>query len=609
MTDSQRNILYRYILITVLLLTAYGNTLNHGFVWDDINIIVDSPLTEKLSNIPRFFISEDTAEGPTGYYRPITYVSFALDRALWGLNPIGFNITNLLLHILVALLFYRVVALLFKNENLALAAALIFSLHPIAGETVNFHAGGRNTLLCACFSMLSLLFYSKRKHLPAVIFFILAIFSKEFALLLPALFFLYDRFISREKVRWIYHTLCLIAIICYLGLRSFAVAKNANLFHAINITDSIWIVPQIIGSYLDNMALPVGLKTMYDVNTKITWFSFISYSILLITLIAAAFVLRKQREIMFSIAVFLLFLLPVTNIFPLGIAMIADRYAYFASFGFSLALAYCICLAKKQVVIVIVAILCVVFITIDINRNGFWKDELSLFTQMIKDAPDMSVGFQNLGYAYFDKGDFANADKYLTVAYAKKDVNARMLFDSAAKFREMGRLDKAITVLNKQIALEPDNPQPFIMTSRIYEKMGNKVMAKSYHDKATALNPRIFEMLQQRAIFACRQGEELMARHKIVEAERLFKEAVSIDPLFVPALIDMGSLSAEKGDLADSVKYFSKAVTLDPLNPAAHYNLSLVYESLGKMPEAQEEMTKFKGLEARFRQRGYAEHK
>jgi tetratricopeptide (TPR) repeat protein len=599
MTSTHRNIVYRLAIITLLLLAVYGNTLNHGFVWDDVNIILDSPLTENLRNIPRFFISEDMADGPTGYYRPITYVSFALDRAIWGLNPIGFNISNLLLHILVSLLFYRVIAALFEKENLAFVAALIFALHPIAGETVNFHAGGRNTLLCACFSLLSLLMYARKKQLPAVIFFTLAIFSKEFALLLPVLFLAYDRLIAREKIRWGYYALCLAAITCYLGLRSYAVSKNANLLTSLNISDTVWIIPQIIGSYLTNMLFPLGLKTMYDVNTKINWFSFISYSLLLFTVIGIAFLFKKYREVPFSILVFLLFLLPVSNIFPLGSAIIADRYAYFSLFGFSLALAYCICKAPKQAIMVIATILCLLFATIDFQRNGYWKDEVSLFTQMIKDAPEMSIGFQNLGYAYYEKQDYVNAEKYLTTAYNKKDVNSRMLVGSSSMFWEMNKLDKAIIALNKKIEMEPQNPQSYIMASRVYEQMGNAPMAKQFHDKAVELYPGIFEMMNQRAMSACREGEELMAQHKIDKAERLFKEALQIDPIFVPALLDMGGVVAEKGNPAKALEYFSKAAKLEPLNPAVHYNLSIAYEMMGKKAAAEEENKKFKELDAR----------
>jgi hypothetical protein len=201
---------------------VYLRTLSHGFIWDDNSIIVDNPIFDKLSNIPKFFLIEDTIDGiSSGYYRPITYASFALERAIWGMNPLGLNINNLFLHILVTLLFYRVVAALFKRENLAFVAALIFALHPIAGETINFHAGGRNTLLSACFALLSLLYYIKRKPVPSTIWFLLAIFSKEFALLLPIFFVLYDTRIEKVKFRFAAYAPFVVCIIIYLVLRMF----------------------------------------------------------------------------------------------------------------------------------------------------------------------------------------------------------------------------------------------------------------------------------------------------------------------------------------------------------------------------------------------------
>src|SRR5208337_5338239 len=99
-----------------------------------------------------------------------------------------------------ALVFYLLVAELFKKEYFAFIATLIFSLHPIANETVNFHAGGRNTMLCALFALLSVYFHIRRKFPAAIICFSLAIFSKEFALLIPAVFLFHDRCLSDKKL-------------------------------------------------------------------------------------------------------------------------------------------------------------------------------------------------------------------------------------------------------------------------------------------------------------------------------------------------------------------------------------------------------------------------
>ncbi|HEY5512176.1 MAG TPA: tetratricopeptide repeat protein, partial [Geomonas sp.] len=73
-----------------------------------------------------------------------------------------------------------------------------------------------------------------------------------------------------------------------------------------------------------------------------------------------------------------------------------------------------------------------------------------------------------------------------------------------------------------------------------------------------------------------------------------------------PALIDMGNLFGEKKDMAGALKYFTKAVVLDPLNPSIHYNLSIVYDLAGRPDNAREEMKKFKALDAESKQKKQA---
>jgi tetratricopeptide (TPR) repeat protein len=81
-------------------------------------------------------------------------------------------------------------------------------------------------------------------------------------------------------------------------------------------------------------------------------------------------------------------------------------------------------------------------------------------------------------------------------------------------------------------------------------------------------------------------------------AENLLREAIIINPDFVPALVDMGGLSAEKGDFAKAEKYLTRATSLEPLNATAHYNLAQVYQMQGKNAEAEVEMKKANEAEA-----------
>jgi tetratricopeptide (TPR) repeat protein len=594
MTDSQKPLIYRYIFIIVLLLAVFGNTLNHGFVWDDHEIIVLNPLLQDLSNIPRFFLLEDVAAGPTGYYRPITYISFALDQALWGLNPVGFNITNLILHILAVLLFYRLIYTLFRNDRLAFYTALIFSLHPVVGESVNFHAGGRNTLLCACFALASLISYVNEKRLRSLLFFGLAIFSKEFALLLPALFLLHDA-TSKKRKNWAEYLPYLFTIVIYLGLRSAAVAQG-NLLKSINISENFWIVPQTIICYLKIMIAPIDLKTLYDVNNQVTWFSFITYSLLLLAIVVIAAVFRKKTEILFGIAMFLLFLLPVTNLFPLGTTMMADRYAYFSLFGFSLVLAYGISRLQTQVGIVVMVLLCALYISIDVRRNSYWKDDVALFTQMTKDAPEVFVGFMNLGTSYFNRHDYVNAEKYLTAIPDKKDLTSTFLLNAGRTLWEMGRPEKAIPLLEQAITMDRDSYLAYLLAGALHEEMGRPDIARSYREKAKSLTPHPSGSARQKAVSAHRNGQARMAEGHDVKAELLFNEALSSDPFFMPAIIDLGILAARKGDATSAMRYFRRAAVLDPHNPTVYDHLSRAYDALGRKAEANAARARFNEL-------------
>jgi protein O-mannosyl-transferase len=601
MTDSRKLLIFRSLFITVLLLTVYANTLNHGFVWDDTDIIVNNPQLEKLSNIPLMFLSEDRIEGTTGYYRPLTYVSFALDRAIWGLNPLGFNVTNLLLHILAALLFYQVVAKYFRNENLALAAALIFSLHPIAGETVNFHSGGRNTLLCAGFVLLSLLFYNKDKRIVAAFCFTGAIFSKEFGLLLPAVLFVYDRFVKNEKPRLTAYLPFLPPIVIYFILRSFAVEK-ANLLTSLNFSEGLWYTPYLVMKYLLLMIYPLNLSVLYDINTNMVYASLSLVGIII--LLFTGYYFRKQGEIVFSITWFLLFLLPVINIilFP-SASLMADRYAYFPLMGFALALAFIITKVRKEAAIAIVLIICSAYALVDIRRNNYWKDDHAFYSQMIKDSPEMALGYNDLGVYYFRKGDLANAEKYLTIANTKKDITERLLGANAGIFWQMDKIDIAEKLLLRQLELEPANPQPYVMLKMIYLKQGNKALAESYGAKASALFPGIEEAMQQRVMGLSRRADKLIAMRSYERAEKLLQEAIIINPDSVQVLVGLGGVNAEKGDLAKAVKFLTRAASLEPLNAPAHYYLSRVYEMQGKALEAEQELKKARDAEELLKQK------
>lgn len=128
--------------------------------------------------------------------------------------------------------------------------------------------------------------------------------------------------------------------------------------------------------------------------------------------------------------------------------------------------------------------------------------------------------------------------------------------------------------------------------------MGDTAKEKAFHDKAEQLFPKVDEMMRQRVETLCLETDELLEKHNLQGAERLLTEARKIDPNAVSVLVDLGVLAAEQGDLQKSLQFLTKALTLYPRHPPVHYNLAIVYQMMGKKAEAEEEMIKFRELDA-----------
>ncbi len=596
MTVPQKQVICRLGFIILLIAALYGTTLQHGFVWDDTYIIVNNPLLESVHNLPQFFLSEDTIEESTGYYRPVTYISFALERALWGINPAGYHGTNLVLHILVVLLFYAVIAALFKKERLAFVAALLLALHPLAGETVNFLAGGRNTLLSACFGLLSLLFYIRNRPLAALVSFTLAIFSKEFALLLPAIFILYDLRLERKGFRVSRYAPYLIPIAGYLTLRSYAVQK-ANFLEAINLADSMK-APYLVVRYVLNMVAPLRLKVLYSVTPDMPA---ILLSLGLLGIAAATlYYFRKHDEIIFGTTWTILFLLPVINIIPLHtITVLADRYAYFSLMGCTLLLSTAICMLNGRVLATVVASLCLLYVVIGFRNTAAWKNDFTFFTRMTVDAPECFAGFKNLGMSYYRTGEIARAFESLEIGESKADIPVKYLIGDAYLFWKENRLDKAEKSLLRVVGVNPSNPEPYLMLMMISEQKGDHAAARIYRNTLQGMVGSIDDMITQRAFELSRTGETFLSKGQIVDAEIYLWQALRTSPAYIPALIDMGNLRAGQDKPAEAIPYFNKVLDLEPENASALYNLAEVYRMQGKHAEAERTLIKFREAEAR----------
>src|SRR4030067_490282 len=159
-----------FIIIALLSITVYANSIPNGFVYDDDIFVVENPHIRDKKNIPASFVHPEylTSLGHKSHYRPLVMISYTINYWSGGRNPAVYRITNLLFHIGTAfLLFLTVEAILHRNGEIrgltsyhfiALASALIFAVHPFNSEAVNYITA-RPSLMSGFFYLLAFYFW------------------------------------------------------------------------------------------------------------------------------------------------------------------------------------------------------------------------------------------------------------------------------------------------------------------------------------------------------------------------------------------------------------------------------------------------------------------
>ena len=175
---NKKTIFFQVIAISLLTFFVYFPSLTNGFIWDDDDYVINNFSIQKTDGLKEIWFSFKTPQ-----YYPVVFSSFWLEYKLWGLNPTGYHLINLIFHIFNALLIY---AVLFKlHRSLALIAALIFALHPVQVETVAWITERKN-IFGAFFYLLTTFFYvrfydshRKKDYALSLLSFVFALLSKS----------------------------------------------------------------------------------------------------------------------------------------------------------------------------------------------------------------------------------------------------------------------------------------------------------------------------------------------------------------------------------------------------------------------------------------------
>jgi len=495
-------------LLVLLPCLLYAGTLRGSFLWDDEILVVDNANVRAVSNIPRFFTLGYWMKdypGNSALYRPLRSATFALDYALWGLNPKGFHATNLLLYILSVLMAYFLVWELFKDKRLALMTALLFAAHPIHTEAVAW-IKNRAEVLCFIFYTASFAGFIKARGnegrswaIPAsLLAFLLALGSKEMAVTLPVMLAAYVWFLAppderadRAKRLAPYALITTVYLAVKFGIVGVERPEHyANAF-AIGFYPTVLSVFKTVGGYLWLLVVPVRLCAEHAFIAPRSMSPGVVFGAAALAGVAALVLsLKKRPGERFSLAWMLAAMLPAANIAFLYSRPFAEQRLFLPSLGFCLLLALLISRAPSQAVSggLLVAVL-MLYSTKTLQRNLEWADPVSLWRTTAAQSPTAWRARSNLGEVLRREGLLGEARKEyeislkLNPAWAKGHVNLGTIY------YDQGDFGKAAASFKEAISLDENLVSAHNNLGNAYSKIGESVSAVSAYERALELQP------------------------------------------------------------------------------------------------------------------------
>ncbi|MFC1624164.1 tetratricopeptide repeat protein [Candidatus Omnitrophota bacterium] len=583
------------ILIIILGVSIYANSLDGKFLWDDDILVRDNLYIRDWSNIGKLAsgsISTLVSTGGFKFYRPLQMITYLVDYSLWKLDVKGYHITNILIHILVALSIYWLINILYGDRLISLVTSLLFIVHPVHAGPVSY-ISGRSDSLGALFMLLSFIFYIKLVNKEKVGFYIImllsyiaSLLSREASLILIVLALLYH-YSFRKKMRLRNLLSLLVIAIIYILLRLTLLKDLVS--HAPISTTFLQRLPGFfvaITNYIKLLVFPFHLLHMeYGIGLfNITNPGAIIGILILFSSLIYAFRKKDNNLISFSICWFFVALLPVSNIFyPLN-AYMADNWLYIPSLGAFIIIAkgltYLYRDKRFQILTLFFTLgLLSTFSYLTIKENKYFGEPIAFYKRVLEYAPRSSRVYYNLGNTYRDVGNTKEAISSYKKAIEVNPNHVETYNNLGNIYKDTGKTKEAIPLYKKALELDPDYLAAYNNLGVAYVDIGKTKEAMLLYKKALELNPDHAEVYGNLGLAYADIGN-------IKEAIVSYKKAIKLDPDYAEAYSNLGLAYADIGNTEEAISLCKKALELDPNYVAAYNNLGVAYKDIGNTKEA-----------------------
>lgn len=594
----------------------YAGSLLNGFVFDDHPLVETNLQFRSIEGLAQLFRS-----GGWLSYRPLRTASYAIDYALFGLNPSGFRAFNILYHALNGVLVFTVLRTILGITRPAFLATLLFIVHPVQTEAVAYISGRRDVLftlfyLMGFYGFVRYRVTGKARFLClAGISYVLGLFSKEMAITLPLLCFGYDlvrsmseggeggrsswmalreagRRLWREHGRLYLVIGAIFSVVAYYFVVLFRVTQRFELWGN-GLWPTLLTSVTIMGHYLTLLLWPVALNADYSFNAFPVPSTLLDSRVLMaIAVVGGSWWaiwrnLATHRWAAFGGLWVFMTLLPVAQIIPHH-EIVAEHYLYLPSIGFCLAAAMLVegafeRVRQRRAVSVVFALVVLLLGFRTVIRNRDWKDDLTLWTKTVRTAPASARARRNLGRLHMIRGRRQEAAQEFREAIRIMPNDAATWNNLGVMLLEQGNLDGAEQALTAVLRLKTLPLDVRINLGVVSLRRGQVKQAEAHLLAALAslqLAP------SQRARALNNLGMVRATQERPAEAEQAFKEAVALDPRYADARQNLGLAYLEKGQMQAGILELEEAVRYNGADPKLHHLLGEVYHAQGQQDRA-----------------------
>jgi protein O-mannosyl-transferase len=611
-----------YLTASVAFLTflAYLPALRNEFVyWDDNLYIFENPNIRSL-DAPFFrwaFLGFHASN-----WHPLTWISHAVDYALWGLNPLGHHLTNIIFHAvntaLVVLLALKLLEIArersaqnapasFLNDRTTLIAAgvtgLLFGIHPVHVESVAW-VSERKDLLCALFFLLSIMSYVKyargqgsgagnqesgvrsqkpadsgnakagpkksfinKHYLLSLGFFVLALMSKPMAVTLPVVLLILDWHpfgrIRSFKTLWLasVEKFLFFALSLASSIIAIIAQKAGGALSSIDkvpISIRVPVAAEALIAYLGKMLLPIDLIPFYPYPGNVSLFSFEYFLVFSLVIGITATGLVLVKKQKLWLSAWGYYVLTLLPV--LGLIQVG---------GQSMADRYTYLPSLGPFLI---AGLCVAWIAKKVNAMA----ERGRFT---KSCSVIVVLLLVIALSYISIKQIAvwrDSIGLWTYVIEKEPERVPIAYNNRGLvYYKAGQFDKAIEDFHKAVILRSSYIDAYSNLGMAFFKTGRFDEAIANFDTAIALDTAYYKAYNNRAMAFGAMG-------KFDKAVEDYNRVIALKPSSPQAYYNLGVLHAQNGFSDQAIKYFSQSIAVDPEYADAYNNRGILYWKLGR---------------------------